>query len=405
MQKTREIIERYNTRTVRWVLLTGVVVIGVIVRFLAMARGYNFDFESYKIVGDIMVNGGNVYAETTRYNYGPIWFTILGIFREVGSLFANPDIIFRSLIVGLLTAVDLAIALVLKKRFGVWAFVLFFLNPVSIIISGYHNQFDSIAILIGLLGLAVYEKANPDKLDRNHVYAALLIGLSLMTKHIFFFLPVWLFLRAKTLRTKLFILFAPVALFALAFLPFWPNGHQGIIQNVFLYKSFANAPLLHSFVSPGIQALVSPAVVLFIALLFVGFLTRKLPPVVAGLWYLITLVAFSPAIANQYLAIAMPAVIVLGPIFFLPFIGFATILLALTSQEGLYIVRFIDNIPLALLPYVNPDGFRGEYNLMITCLFLGAIATWIYRYKRHWFANTYRLLVREITRQYKQLTS
>jgi len=387
------------SRGLTWFFIVTTILLGVILRFYAMTRGFNFDFNSYKIVGDIVVNGGNVYSETTRYNYGPIWFAILGVFREIGLQFSNPDLVFRVLIVGLLTVSDLAIAFILKRKFGLVAFILFFLNPVSIVISGYHNQFDNLALLIGLCGLLVMPKDATIKLERRHIYAAVLIGLSLMTKHIFFMLPVWLFIRGKSLRVKLFMLIVPFAMFVLSFMPFWPAGHTGIIQNVFLYKSFANAPLLNSVLSPGFMAILNPTLLLLAILLVVGFMTRKLPVFESGLWYLVVLVAFSPAIANQYLAIAMPAAISLGVIFFVPFIVLATLLLTATSIEGLHMPKILNLIPDRISPYISPDGTSGQYKLIIFCLFIGGVLAAVYRYRREWYSVPLRAFKSELEAQ------
>ena len=92
--------------------------ISVFMKLLVSLRGWNFDYESYCIVSDIVVSGGNVYAETSRYNYGPVWFNILGMFKILfGSCFRFSIIVFLSLI-------DVGIALILwRKRLFIPAFI------------------------------------------------------------------------------------------------------------------------------------------------------------------------------------------------------------------------------------------------------------------------------------------
>jgi hypothetical protein len=379
-----------------------VVIIGIVLRFFVMRRGYNFDFESYKIVGEIMSKEGNVYAETARYNYGPIWFSILGVFHAIAALFSHSEIVFRALIVGLLTLADASIAYMLYKKYGLKSCVIFFLNPVSIIITGYHNQFDNLAILIALLSLSMAPKPGFKHITRRHVYSALLLGLSLMTKHIFFVFPLWFFIREKSFKVKLFMSAIPVLIFASGFLPFLGAGKEGIINNVFLYKSFANAPLLNALVSPSILNVVNPLVLLLGVLVVVGFMTRKLRTVDAGLWYLLTLVAFSPAIANQYLAIAMPAAAAFGALFFAPFIIFATLLVSVTSSDGLHVASLSHLIPARLLPYISPDGAQGQYKLIIATLFLGMIFLAVYLYRTNWYKSLWTSTVDAAS---EQLTS
>ena len=62
----------------RWVFLV-IIALGLDLRMGAAVLGHNFDIESWYIVADIMRHGGNVYAETGRYNYGPVWFFILHV--------------------------------------------------------------------------------------------------------------------------------------------------------------------------------------------------------------------------------------------------------------------------------------------------------------------------------------
>jgi len=52
------------------VLFITAVAIGIGLRIWVSTFGYNFDFESYAVVASIIDSGGNVYAETHRYNYG-----------------------------------------------------------------------------------------------------------------------------------------------------------------------------------------------------------------------------------------------------------------------------------------------------------------------------------------------
>ena len=55
-----------------WFFLV-VVVLGVALRLWMATLGHNWDLASYQTVAQIVDAGGNVYAETERYNYGPLW--------------------------------------------------------------------------------------------------------------------------------------------------------------------------------------------------------------------------------------------------------------------------------------------------------------------------------------------
>jgi hypothetical protein len=80
-----------------------VLVLGISLRYLAMTRGHNFDFDSYKIVGGLVASGQNVYANTSGYNHGPLFLWIQGLCFKIGTHTSEGDWLFRALIVTVLT--------------------------------------------------------------------------------------------------------------------------------------------------------------------------------------------------------------------------------------------------------------------------------------------------------------
>jgi hypothetical protein len=339
-------------------LIAGAFVLGVVARFVMSGFGYNHDLISYGIVSDILSTGGNVYAETERYNYGPVWFLIIDLVRILSDLTADPGRYFRIGIVLVLTLADLAIAGILNRRFGAAAAVLFFLNPISILITGYHNQFDNVAIAVGLASVLLAEKAAVEKSGRLFVVALCLLGLSLTVKHILFLLPLWLAFRADSWRDRALAAGLPVAIFGAAFLPYAAQGWHGIVHNVFLYRSFGNGPVTSLVEATGLS--VPPVLLLIAGLALLGWLLRRRPLFEAVLVYLVALVILSPAMANQYLAIPMAAVAVaLNPLYALYGLSGAAIILS--NEDGLKLHfftkmrldwmdgRYAYGVPLALL--------------------------------------------------------
>jgi hypothetical protein len=109
-----QIAQKIASCRILWVLA---LLIGVMLRYLMIARGFNFDFLSYEIVADIVRSNENVYANTPRYNYGPIWSWILYLL-SFGSL--------RIGVVTLLTLVDLSLTMFVDRRYGRWPALFFF---------------------------------------------------------------------------------------------------------------------------------------------------------------------------------------------------------------------------------------------------------------------------------------
>jgi hypothetical protein len=283
------------------------VLVAVGSRVLLGNLGYNFDVSSYVVVEQIVDQGENVYAHTIRYNYGPIWFYVVHAIALTAHLFADSWTAFLLLLSLLLALVDLMIAGLLYERFGPAAAALFLLNPVSIMISGFHRQFDNIPVLLAMVAVVMLERSRCDRLDLRFVGGLAALGLSLAVKHVFFAFPLWLALRERSWRRRIAALVVPPLLFLLGFVPFLAGGRDGIVRNVFLYRSMANAPLWRSVFGPVFGGATGPALLLFAALLVGAWLERRRDRFHGLLVYTVVVVAFSPAVANQYLAIPVAA--------------------------------------------------------------------------------------------------
>jgi hypothetical protein len=311
--------------TTAW--LIAVLGAGLVARFWFGARGHNYDLESWRIAADLVAEGKSVYANTDRYNYAPGWFIIL---HALDSLAGRNLFVFHQLLIAFLSAADIGIFYVLWRKFGRLPATVFFLNPVSIMITGYHNQFDNVAVLLGLWAVLCYGDDFEKPLNRRKYSALLLLGLSLIVKHLLFVFPFWLAVKQRGLLQKFLIMAVPTAMFFGSFLPFWSAGHDGIIAYVFKYQS---SSALHSYfynllVPEFFRYMAGSKVYWLLCLAGFAFLCRSRPGLPSLLVYTGVLVAASPAISNQYLAIpAALASVELGP-FFIAYFVLATAHLA-----------------------------------------------------------------------------
>lgn len=286
-------------------------VLGVILRYWAMSIGSGFDFESYCIVGDLVRQSKNVYAETARYNYGPIFFLIQGASYTAAHLFSM-DIqqTYRTILVGLFTLTDFAIAMWLARRYNLKTSLIFFLNPISIVITGYHNQFDNMAILLALISCWYYnEEKNFTKKDWLYV---LFMALSLTMKHILFLLPFWVFVKqGLPLKKKIVYVFLPPFLFGLSFIPFVLgniDAFYGVARNVFLYRSNPISPLFGELLGIPLQFYFS----LYISIMvLMAFIFRKESYEYILMLYLVSMFTFSSSMAPQYYVIPLTTFCVL----------------------------------------------------------------------------------------------
>jgi hypothetical protein len=281
-------------------LFFAVIVIGVAARLLVATRGHNFDMDSWRIVTDIVDHDGNVYASTERYNYGPVWFHVLYV---LNLLAGHNETVFRYFISGFLSLVDAGIFFILWRKFGKLAASFFFLNPVSIIITGYHSQFDNFALLLGLWAVILFGDDFERPLDRRKYLGLLLLGFSLMTKHVLFAFPLWLAVKQKGLLQKCAVLLVPVACFALGFVPYWAGGKSGIIENVFSYSSTNTEHFYNFFVPAAVRFCFNSRTLWLFMLGLFALIHRRRPALESLLLYTCVLVATAPATTNQYLAI------------------------------------------------------------------------------------------------------
>ncbi len=362
----------------KWLIIL-LLIAGVGARFVVMLRGYNFDLESWRLVADIMSHGGNVYAETYRYNYGPIWFEILHVLNWFAQLFHNPELMFRVLMVSVLTAADIGIWYLLKRKFGLIAGFLFFLNPLSIIITGYHNQFDTLAIFCAMAAITVYGDTKGG-FSRRKLAGLALLGCALSIKHIFFLFPLWLAVRETGLWQKVVSMVLPIGIFLGMFLPFVADGFGGIAQNVFGYVSFNNAPFWFMAVPQVLQSILSAKVLFFGALILFAFIMRKRPLMESLLVYTLVLLVFSPSIANQYVAIASAAIAVFPNIFFGLYVLLTVIVLAM-SDAGLHLNALKQLLPGPFAHSLSTEeAAHRAYDLPILMMSIGLL--WHFQRKR-----------------------
>lgn len=225
-----------KNNTFNFICVLLAICLGLTVRiYLASTTTGNYDMESYRIVSDLVLDGKNIYANTYRYNYSPLWAYVLAFFRQIEIVYLIPLSFSIRFFLSLVDVGTLIILLLLAKKLVIpltRVAVLFFLNPVSIILTGHHGQFDNLTILLILCGAYLF-------LTKRHgVISWLFMTMAGITKHhvfneILIILKTWL----KSWGKILFLFCLSAALFWLSFLPYWQEGKVFIISNVFLYRA------------------------------------------------------------------------------------------------------------------------------------------------------------------------
>ena len=283
-------------------ILTSILIFGVFLRIWISQFGFNHDFTMWKINLELFNSGESFYAYE-KYNYSPLWIHILHLLDSIYLNLENTEQIYRIKIIIFLTLIDILIFFCLYKNYSLKIGLLFFLNPITIFITGFHNQFDNLAILLGFLSVLLYEKNNKN----NKIFIPLIIlGISLCAKHIMLFFPIWLFFKERKISKKFLILLVPYSIFFISFLPYL-NDLTHIVDNVFLYRSQDNGPFWNMFIPKIFHMYFEKKTMFALLIIVLGFLFRKKNWLNSYFLYLLSIVVFSSAIANQYLAIPLIA--------------------------------------------------------------------------------------------------
>ena len=264
------------------------------VAFLARFAG-NYDVAAFADAAAILRRGGDLYLETARYNYSPVFaYTLLGLSRLGDAI----GISLAHLLGALLLAADAATAALVSRmagggRRGAAAALVFFANPVSVFVSSFHLQFDGLAILSLLAAIHAAERRPASG------RVPLWLSVSLLVKHIAAFFPP-LFVRSRR-RGGIGLAAAavPYALFAASFLPFWRQW-SGIRSHVLEYRSLAEdygVGMLRNFA--GLPRWL-PTAVFLAAVLAALVLLRGVPLRRACLLLFLVALIFAPGICEYY---------------------------------------------------------------------------------------------------------
>ena len=262
----------------------------------------NWDTDAYAEVVSTLDSGGTLYRDTPRYNYSPLWSLVLRVLARIARVSALP---LDRTVGGFLLLVDAATAWLVFRvardvlgrapESAAGAALLFFANPVSVFVTGFHAQFDGIAIafLLAAIWLEGRRHARP-------IAAAGALAASLLAKHVTAFHPlVFLRRRGSARGLPLAAALAPYGVFLLSFLPYW-NVRSDVADRVFAYRSLAEdygTSMLRKL--PGVPHWAPTAVFVVVSLL-AALAFRRLGPARASLLLFLVILVLAPGMAEYY---------------------------------------------------------------------------------------------------------
>jgi len=223
-------------------ILTLIILNGLLIRLIMAATYYgNFDMGFFKMAADAALAGDNIYAMTKNYNYTPVWLMVLGGLKWIQIHCPAVTFAFMVRFFGcVVDTVSLAFLLLIAKNEGLSitrTAALFYLNPVSFLITGYQGQFENFAVLMIIIGLWAYLKLR-DKAALGTALLWIFVTAGMIIKHnVFYELIICLNTAIKRYWVKLLLFAVSACIFLATFTPYWSGGKEGIINNVFLYSA------------------------------------------------------------------------------------------------------------------------------------------------------------------------
>ena len=296
------------------IIFTFFVILGFALRIWVSQFGSNFDFAMWQFNLELFKDDKSIY-EFGNYSYGTPWIRTLYFLDSISflplennSFVQNiPGSFYRMKIVIFLSLIDFFIFLLLYKNYSLKVGLLYFLNPICIIITGHHNQFSNFAILFGFLSVLLYEK---DKLDFKFIIPLIIMGISISIKHILIFFPLWWAFKEKNFLKKFLILLIPYSIFLFSFFPFLFNDFEHIVHKLGTFGMRFDGPFWGMFGPKIIHMYFDIQTLFSLILIGLGFFFIKKNLKESLYLYLMAVVVFSSMMYTQYLFIPLIALAV-----------------------------------------------------------------------------------------------
>lgn len=144
-----------------WVIIIGAAALARMIPALILPMGAQYDIQSYQVVGKMLLEGKEIYANTeneNRYPYLPFWMYWSATSEWLSNQYNLP---LAKTVKILPVLADIAIAGVLyaglnkatNQQKALYGGMSYALNPIPVFVCSYHGQFDSLPILSILLSL------------------------------------------------------------------------------------------------------------------------------------------------------------------------------------------------------------------------------------------------------------
>jgi hypothetical protein len=317
--------------------------------------GAGYDIESYRLVTDALLSGREVYtAALGRHPYLPFQMYIMGAMSSLAAATGLPYVAAIKLPVVLadvaLTGLIYASASRSAPRpWAAYAALLYALNPVSILVTAYHGQFEAITLLLLVLAWLAWDTGRPER-------SAVALGFAILNKTWpVVFLPA-LFIRLRGWRSKAVYTAIAVgipALFVAAYLIFFAADPLPMLRRALTHRGVAGywgpGAVLNPAAGlyPGLQPLVDALLalrswLLAAAVLFATWWTRREEALLdALLTILLAMLAVTVGFGIQWLVWPIPFALLAGDYRWLKRYSLAGALMLAVHLYGLHLYPWL----------------------------------------------------------------
>lgn len=303
--------------------ITKILLLGLVIRvFLALVFHGSFDVDNAYYFADLLLCGKNIYVNSS-YNYTPVWSLFLYLINSIHFFSGIPfyflikiPAIIADLII-IYFVFRLTFLLTKNNITSTLASLVYALNPVSLIITSLHGQFDSIPLAFILASIYYLIISN-----QNIILSAVSIGTAIAFKSWpVVFLPLILYQLREQKKRMFKILIWSVLISFISLFPYLLITPQAVIENVFMYRGtrdfgisqilffLRNNHLYEDFV----DSYFSNSIIIAVILLIISYLiyTKKKFSLLKGI--IITFLffyIFSASLGAQYLVWIIPFLVI-----------------------------------------------------------------------------------------------
>lgn len=316
--------------------------------------GAGYDIESYRLVTDALLGSREVYTSALgRHPYLPFQMYIMGAMAGLSQMTGLPyvaaiklpavaaDVALTALIYG-------AVARTRDVRWAAYLALLYALNPVSLLVTSYHGQFEAVTLLLLALAWWLWER-------RQVTGSAAALGFAILNKTWpVVFLPV-IFIRIPTWRRRIaytaLALGIPV-LFAVAYLVFFSAAPAPMLRRALTHRGvpgyWGPGAVINPAAAlwPGLQPLADALFalrnwLLLAAVLLTLWWTRRQSALDAFLTLLLGMFVLTVGFGIQWLVWLVPFALLAGEDRWLRVYSLAATLMLTVHLYGLHMVPFL----------------------------------------------------------------